>query len=80
MSVIDKLKRKTTGQNQEDMENWLMKQPVGDLIDYMAYKLHETEKPVQMTIIYLDVKFTITCEGIDATEFAEALKEKIKEL
>lgn len=79
MSIIDKLKRKTTG-SKEDMVNWLMKQPVGELTDYLAYKLKETGEPVAMTIMYLDVKYTITCEEVDANELAKIIKEKIEEL
>lgn len=77
MNIIDKLKNKTKGSPNEE---WLMEQKVGDLFDYLAYKLMKEDKAVRLTIMYLDVKYTITCEGIDATEFAETLKEKIKEL
>ena len=83
MSILDKLKRNTENFSQEDKEDlqeWLMKQTVGDLTDYLAYKLKETGKPVLMTIMYLDVKYTISCEEVDATDFVEAIKEANKEL
>lgn len=77
MSILDKLKRKP--EDDEDVAKWLMKQSLEEVTDYLAYKLTETEKPViTMTIMYLDVKFTISCERANVNEIAEAIREKIE--
>ena len=71
MSIFDRfIRMKNDG---ELSEKWLLNQKIEDLFDFMCMKLVENDRPVSMTIMYLDVKYTVTCEKVD--DFHEELKK-----
>jgi len=58
---------------EDDLETILSETKLGEIFDFMAMKLTENQKPVKITVCYLDMKYIITAELID--DFIEELKK-----
>ncbi|WP_406532482.1 hypothetical protein [Methanobrevibacter sp.] len=76
MSILDKFRSPkfddiNPGLNKEELGDWLINQKIDDLFDFMAHRLMEKGRPIAVTIMYLDMKFVVTCEKV--TDFEEEL-------
>ena len=72
--IFDRFINKFIEKHESELtEKWLLKQKIGDLFDFLSMKLSEEKKPIKFTIMYFDVKYTITCEPVE--DFHEELKK-----